>query len=33
MNIRQFVCDYMEIEKDYFRPFITHSKGLLDYIE
>lgn len=25
--------DYMEIEKDYFRPFITHSKGLLSYIE
>lgn len=31
-EIRKFVCDYMEIEKDYFRPFITHQNGILRYI-
>lgn len=33
LEIRKFVCDYIDIEKDYFRPFIVHPQGLLKYIE
>ena len=32
-QIRKFVCDYMDVERDHFRPFITHSLGLEKYIE
>jgi hypothetical protein len=33
MQIRKFVCDYMEIEKAHFRNFVTHKNGILRYIE
>jgi OTU-like cysteine protease len=32
-EIRKFVCDFIDIEKDHFRPFITHPQGLLKYLE
>lgn len=31
-EIRQAVCDYIDVERDYFRPFIPHVRGLDDYI-
>lgn len=33
MEIREFVCDYMDIERAHFRNFVTHKNGLLRYIE
>ena len=33
MQIRKFVCDYMEIERAHFRNFVTHKNGILRYIE
>jgi OTU domain-containing protein 5 len=32
-EIRKFVCDYIDIERDYFRPFITHPQGIDKYLE
>ena len=31
--IRQFVCDYLEIEKDFFKPFISGGLSIEKYIE